>query len=206
MDRESTEFLEILKRFVKENLVIVVLFTLGLMFLSIGLIQLLSQKPSEVSFEKGSEKEETASIKKEIITVDIEGAILRPGVYSFEKEVRLQDVLIKAGGLSADADRAYLAKQINLAKKVSDGEKIYIPRQSDTTASSKVAGVSQVVDKAININTASVFELDSLPSIGKVTADKIVEGRPYGSIEELLSKKIVSKSVFEKIKEKIITY
>jgi competence protein ComEA len=56
----------------------------------------------------------------------------------------------------------------------------------------------------ININSASEKELDNLPAIGAVTAQKIIAGRPYGSVEELLQKKIVGKKAFEQIKDKIM--
>jgi len=56
----------------------------------------------------------------------------------------------------------------------------------------------------VNINSASVHELDGLPGIGEVTADKIINNRPYERIEALVEKKIVGQKVFEQIKEKIV--
>jgi DNA uptake protein ComE-like DNA-binding protein len=64
-----------------------------------------------------------------------------------------------------------------------------------------LAGETQLL---VNINSASVGELDMLPGIGKATADKIIGNRPYGSIDELVGKKIVGEKVFEEIKEKIV--
>lgn len=58
----------------------------------------------------------------------------------------------------------------------------------------------------ININTASSVELDLLPQIGEKTAQKIIENRPYEQIDELKTKKIVSKNLFEKIKNMISTF
>ena len=57
----------------------------------------------------------------------------------------------------------------------------------------------------INLNTASAEELDTLPGVGAVTVNKIINGRPYSTIEDLLNKKIVNKGVFENIKGLITT-
>ena len=67
-----------------------------------------------------------------------------------------------------------------------------------------VAG-TQVVGK-ININTASVSELDRLWGVGPATAEKIIGGRPYSSVEELLSKKAVKSNVYERIKDEVSVY
>ena len=72
-------------------------------------------------------QEITANQEKIDLTVHIDGAVEKPGVYSLNADSRVQDVLIYAGGLSAAADRQWVAKQLNLAQKVSDGMKIYIP-------------------------------------------------------------------------------
>ncbi len=63
-----------------------------------------------------------------------------------------------------------------------------------------------IVGVLININTASESQLDTLPGIGPVTAQKIIVGRQYGSIDELLSKKVVGAKVFEQLKDKISVY
>ena len=70
-----------------------------------------------------------------------------------------------------------------------------------------MAGASGIsASGLIDINAASESELDTLSGIGPVTAGKIIDNRPYGSLEELVSKKAVSSSVFEKIKDHISVY
>lgn len=141
--------------------------------------------------------------------VDIEGAVVEPNVYEVSPEARLRDLLILAGGLSADADRIYFSKNFNLAKKLKDQEKIYIPNIVETennllSQDSPVYNQTVTTNQnSININSASMNELDSLPNIGKITAQKIMQSRPYQDTRELLDKKIVNNSTYEKIKDLI---
>lgn len=176
----------------------------GLILFVYGLIGLFgtSAKQDDIVFESSSQADSKVQTQ---IVVDVEGAVESPGVYHVNSESRVQDAVIAAGGLSAQADREWVEKNINLAAKLKDGVKIYIPplRQGFVGQASTLGEMSS---NLININTASQGELESLPGIGPVTAQKIIEGRQYGSIEDLLDKKIVKSSVFEKIKEKISAY
>ncbi len=112
--------------------------------------------------------------------------------------------MILASGLSQTADRDWVSKNLNLAQKLADGTKIYIPKLGQANAAA-VQNTSQT-NNLININSASLQELDSLPGIGQVTAQKVIDNRPYTSIDDLLSKKIVNQKVFDKLKERISTY
>lgn len=152
-----------------------------------------------------------ASLREAVIFVDLQGAVEKPGVYELPGGDRLNDLLIRAGGLSAEADREWAGKNLNLAAKLTDGQKIYIPKRGDLISKTGVlgGGISTGVvsgQAVININTASASELDSLPGIGEVRAQAIIQNRPYSSIEELLTKKVIPKSVYEKIKEKIVAW
>lgn len=185
---------------------------LGLIFFAYGLIGLfVANKSSEnIVFEANSADNKSAEIKT--ILVDIEGAVVKPGVYKLPQESRIQDGLVAAGGLSAQADREYISKNLNLAIKLTDGSKVFIPFIGEAVEGVAVLNTSNMssegiaVGALININTASQSQLDSLPGIGPVTAQKIIAGRPYGSIDDLLSKKIVGSKVFEQIKGKITIY
>lgn len=154
--------------------------------------------------------------KEESIFVDISGAVEKPDVYEVTPGARLKDVLIIAGGLSADADRYFFARNFNLARFVSDQEKIHIPSVYEINSGlftetsrlidyvSPVEGNKKVTSEQsskININQASLEELDQLPGVGKATAKKIIDNRPYSKIEDLINKKVVNKSSFEKIKD-----
>lgn len=158
------------------------------------------------------------------IFVDVSGSVNKPDLYQVKYGTRLKDLIKKAGDLSETADKGFFARNFNLARIVNDQEKIYIPSiwevqngyfletpqsfdylspsnlQSPTTNNQSSTNNLQSL---ININNATIEELDSLPGIGKITSQKIINNRPYKSIEELLNKKVVNKSVFEKIKNLI---
>ncbi len=190
---------------------------IGLICLGYGLIDYFFQNQSknEIVFtSENTSAVETASVKNEIV-VHIGGAVVNPGVYYLPEDTRLQEGIEKAGGLAENADSEFVEKQFNLALKLKDGMKIYVPAVGEAIGSAAVAGVSTNTGSMgitgentnlININTASESELDRLPGIGKVTAEKIINNRPYGSVEELLDKKIVKQKVFEEIKEQITAY
>lgn len=205
--------------FLKKHFLPLSLGIIGFVLLLYGLTQLLNHSDSsdEIVFEPRdstvSQKGANTTNTSTQITIDIEGAVTRPGVYQLSADARVQDAFVVAGGLSKDAHRAYVAKNFNLAQKLRDGSKIYVPStgeqlSSQGSVSQNVLGLDTGGEPSglVNINTASEAQLDTLPGIGPVTAQKIIDNRPYESGEELLSKKAVSKSVFDKIKERISIY
>lgn len=147
------------------------------------------------------------------ITIDISGAVKIPGVYRFEKDSRVEDAIRQAGGFSDQAHKQFVSKSLNLATKLTDGQKIYIPFEGEIASVAPVAVLAASATTGsnptsqssgvINLNTASQSELESLTGIGPVTAAKIINARPYATVGELLSKKVVSKSVYEKIKAEV---
>lgn len=180
----------------------IALALLGLIFFVYGLISLLgsTSKTNEIRLEH----EDLSSKQESLILVDIEGAVVNPGVYKLNQNSIIQDALVASGGLSSDADREFVSKNINLAAKLIDAAKIYIPKVGESV--SEVKGVSDISTGLININQASSETLDTLPGIGSVTANKIITNRPYLTINELLDKKVVSAKVFTQIKDKITAY
>ncbi len=182
-------------------------YRLPILFFGIGLILLIitgflfyweSSKGQSIEISQTPSDQSITTIK-----IDVEGAVEKPGVYELTKDSRIKDSLVAAGGLSADADREYVAKNINLAQKLIDGTKIYIPQKNENLINLSNSGNASTL---INLNLASASELDKLSGVGPTTAQKIIAGRPYQSVDELLSKKIVGKSVFEKIKDQITIY
>lgn len=153
-----------------------------------------------------------SSEANEKITVDIEGAVNKPGVYDLKKDARVEEAIAAAGGLSGEADEEKIAKNINRASTLVDGVKIYIPKTGDSSANNDEnivrheSGSSIIGQDTVNVNTASASELDTLPGVGPVTAQKIIAGWPYQTLEELVTKKAVSSSLFEKLKSQLTLY
>ena len=137
------------------------------------------------------------------IFVDVAGAVKRPGVVGLVSGSRVNEAIASAGGITAEADSNWVAQNLNMAKVLEDGEKIYIPsvKSQDTNTTSVSSG--QAISNKININNAVESELDKLPGIGPVTAGKIINSRPYSKIEDLIDRKVVTIKVWEGIKELI---
>lgn len=204
MDEDVSSQVALLE-LVKSNLLIVGVLCVGVFLIIIGLVQIFAKKAPEIAFEAATQEVKAVSIQK--IMVDVEGSVIRPGVYSLPDGSRVQDALIAAGGASGNADHAFIAKTLNLAQKLTDGVKLYIPAEGEIATTQISVGLSSISDKAVagavSINSATLSELDTLSGVGPVTAQKIIDNRPYGDVTELVSKKVVGQSVFEKIKTSI---
>lgn len=140
-------------------------------------------------------------------SVDVSGAVTNPGVYQLKDGARIEDAIKAAGGFSQDANKVYISKSLNMAQKLSDGTKVYVPFEGESGVSGQGGAVAGTTAQAkVNINTALQSDLENLPGIGPVTASKIISDRPYQAVEDLLNKKVVSKAVFEKNKDMISVY
>jgi len=176
---------------------IVTIAVAGVVILISGAVFLVKN----VSYQPEVEIMEVGEEENESIFVDVGGAVLKPGVYRLNGGARVNDALVAAGGLAEAADREWVSKNLNLAQKVEDGVKVYVPEVNETTeiTAGEVAG-------KINVNSASISELDRLWGVGEATAKKIIENRPYANVEELLSKKVLKSNVYEEIKDKVSVY
>jgi competence protein ComEA len=123
--------------------------------------------------------------------VEVVGAVATPGVYRVDPEARLANVVATAGGFAPQADLSAL----NLARRVSDGDKIVIPSLAAATAPAaapSAAAVGPAVEPTgapLDLNAAGADELDTLPGIGPVLAQRIVDDRtqngPFATVDEL---------------------
>lgn len=181
-------------------------------FICIGGILLLFVGLRVYGYKTGEKVEfiETKELETESIRVDISGAVEKPGVYEMVTDQRVADALEIAGGLSEEADREWVAKRLNLAAKLTDGWKIYIPKSGEGDQENKenqgMVLAETISEDILNINTASKSELEDLPGIGPVTAEKIITNRPYQNIEELVTKKVLGAKTLEKIKEHVTVF
>jgi competence protein ComEA len=176
------------------------LFSLLCIVLSITILIKSYQDVEPIKF-RNAVSESSASGEKNIqqtILVDIEGAVVNPGLYRLPQNARIHDLLTEAGGFINTADIAQVNKTINRAAVLTDGAKLYIPfiEEKTTTANLAQGGM-------ISVNTATATELATLPGVGTAIAEKIITGRPYLSLDELVQKGAMSESLFSKCKEQL---
>ena len=134
------------------------------------------------------------------ILVDIEGAVVAPGVYRLPAGSRVQELLELAGGFTESADVVQISKSINRAARLVDGAKLYVPSVAEGVAATQTDSPEAT---RVHLNTGSLQDLVALSGVGEVIAQKIVAGRPYLRPEELVEKGAVSQSLFEKIKDQL---
>ena len=161
----------------------------------------LSGKENEIIFTNHSDVEQNGEAhndeaKETFIYVDIDGAVNNPGVYGLYEGSRVIDAINKAGGLKEKA----ATQNLNKARKLTDGEKIYIYEEGDA----EIISDSITGNTLININTASADSLMTLPGVGEVYAKRIIDYRSikkFTSIEEIKNVDGIGDKTFDKIKE-----
>ena len=139
------------------------------------------------------------------IGVYVVGAVLNPGVYFLPQGSRVEDALEAAGGPTDEADLV----RVNLAKRVYDEEQIYLPRlgEENPPLPPPSAPSGGQAGGKIDINAATAVELETLPGIGPVLAQRIVDCRetngPFAAIEDIKNVQGIGDVTFEEIKELI---
>ena len=144
------------------------------------------------------------------VYVDVDGAVVRPGVYRLKDGARVSQAIDAAGGLTAEADVAGL----NRASKVTDGQKIYVPMVGEQQAAAAVGGAESGAattpgagssSELVNINTASAAELQTLSGIGPSMAQSIIDERTkngaFASVEDLMRVSGIGEKKLAKIKD-----
>ena len=146
--------------------------------------------------------------ENEMITIYISGQVNNPGVVSVENDKRLIDAIEILGGTTKDAD----LNRVNMALKVEDEGHYIIPKIGEEVLDNSLQNnIKQYGDESIgnkiNINTASISELDDLPGVGEATANKIYKYREengnFKSIEEIKSVNGIGDKKYEDIKDLI---
>jgi competence protein ComEA len=122
------------------------------------------------------------------VVVDVVGAVRRPGLYRLEQGSRIADAVARAGGAVGKADLA----QVNLAAPLADGEQIVVPKRGATVATASGSGSAALPgapSAPVQLSTATLEQLDSLPGVGPATAQKILDYREkhgaFSSVDEL---------------------
>lgn len=145
----------------------------------------------------------------ELLGVHVAGAVNKPGVYQLNSGARVEDAIQRAEPL-AEAD----LNALNLARRVVDGEKILVPKEGEVASTPDGNSTEQGLAAAqgqqggkININTASLEELDTLPGIGPSIAQRIIDHRtthgPFRSREDLQKVSGIGEKRYEQLKDLI---
>ncbi len=169
------------------------------------------EEKSNVKSDKNSTSKETEtsnSTEKKGILVEIKGEVKKPDVYLMKEDSIVRDLIKEAGGVTDNSD----TNKLNLAQKLREGMCIVVPNVQSNTGNMITAPVSSNVgissnSEIININTATKEELKKLPSVGDVTADKIIAYREknggFKTIEDIKKVDRIGESTFNKLKDKI---
>ena len=158
--------------------------------------------------------EETTTMMPQNCYVDIKGEVLRPGVYEFSCESRIQEVIKKAGGFTEEADET----KINLAQKITDQMQMIVPNLHSKQEGGVTEGNSEKGNSSnstpsnskqgtVNINTATLEELQTIKGIGKKKAEAILQYRKehgaFRTKEDLLQVKGIGKKALEAIESQV---
>ena len=138
------------------------------------------------------------------------GAVARPGVYPVAAGARVADVVEAAGGPAPDAD----LQQLNLAAKVADGERVYVPRRGEVpppaplgpgTSDPGAGGITAT--GPVDLNTATAEQLEALPGVGPATAQAILEYRRehgrFRSVDELIDVRGIGEAKLAALRPKV---
>lgn len=146
------------------------------------------------------------------VVVHAAGAVAVPGVYELPADSRVDDLVAQAGGLADDADH----DRVNLALPLVDGERVYVPRVGEQdlpeapapsgTGPGRVEGApGGEAPGLVDVNTASITELEQLPGVGPVTAQAIVDHReqqgPFAVVEDLLDVQGIGEARLEQLRD-----
>ena len=204
---------------IKEYKIIVICASLGLVLGGFFLLKPVAQTPAKesnlqtevttVSKDSASEKEEKSQkseaeevVEKDLITVDVKGAVKSPGIYDLPVGSRINDAVQKAGGLTDNAD----SKSINLAQRISDEALVYVPSKEEATSQEAHSNASNTKEnKKVNLNKASLEELKQVKGLGAKRAQDIIDHREsngkFKSVDELKKVSGIGAKTIEKLKE-----
>lgn len=157
-------------------------------------------KPATVDLSASGPRDKETGRK---IFVHVGGAVRTPGLYELPMGARVDDAVRAAGGVLEDAD----VNGLNLAARVKDGEKVLVPTQSGQGEAPAASGSGGAEGGLINLNTATVGDLEQLPGIGPALAQRILDYRErnggFRSVDDLLEVPGIGAKKFEELREHV---
>lgn len=201
---------------IKEYKIIIICASLGLVLGGFFLLKPATQTPSketnlqaevtnvskDSTDEKEDKKQKEESVKQDLITVDVKGAVKAPGIYDLPAGSRINDAVQKAGGLTDNAE----SKSINLAQKISDETLVYVPTKEEATSQETPSSASNSKgNKKVNLNKASLEELKQVKGLGSKRAQDIIDHREsngkFKSVDDLKKISGFGAKTIEKLKD-----
>jgi len=146
------------------------------------------------------------------IVVDVQGAVVRPGIVELPAGSRIADAIAAAGGFGPRVAADRVGQSLNLAALVKDGDQVLVPSRDDpgarsTSPAGPGGGGTGVAAGPVDLNQATAEQLDALPGIGPVTAAKIIAARQeqaFASVDDLRTRKILGAATFDKVKDLVV--
>jgi competence protein ComEA len=169
-----------------------------------------SSRPSSASDGTAGE---ARSVGGSGLVVDVQGAVVRPGIHRLDIGSRVADAIAAAGGYGPRVDAERAGRELNLAAQLKDGDRVFVPSRDDPSGPGGAASMAPggggstsggTGGGLVDLNHATASELDALPGIGPVTAQKIISAREeqlFSTIEALRDRKVVGGAAFEKLKD-----
>lgn len=152
----------------------------------------------------------------DVLIVEIAGAVARPGVFRMAVGSRVGDLIDAAGGYGPRLDAARANRELNLAARLADGDRVTVPSRDEAASSTSATGGGGTpsgggsasdggsATTVIDLNRATASELEALPGIGPVTAAKIITSREeavFTAVDDLRTRKLVGAKTFDKLKD-----
>ena len=184
----------------------VVILVILAAFLVVGLVTNRS-KPHKFNeddiFVESTSDENIKTNEIKMVVVCIKGEVKKPGVYKLKSGSIIEDLIKQAGGFTEEANQE---SKLNLARKLKDEDYIYVEKKIETASIDALSSRNSHSDK-ININTATIEELDKLPGIGPSTAQKIIDYREkngvFNSIDDLKKLGGIGDKTIDKFRDKV---
>ena len=201
---------------IKEYKIIVICASLGLVLGGFFLLNPAMQTPAkesnlqtevaaiskDLTDEKEDKNQKEEVVEQDLITVDVKGAVKSPGIYDLPVGSRVNDAVLKAGGLTENAD----SKSLNLAQKISDEALVYVPTKEEVANQESYSNATgNKESKKVNLNKASLEELKQVKGLGAKRAQDIIDHREsngkFKSVDELKKVSGIGAKTIEKLKE-----
>lgn len=161
---------------------------------AIGILRGASAPVEQVAIDSSS----TDAATPVALYVHVSGAVTEPGLYVLSPGARVMDAVAAAGGFAPDADDA----AVNLARPVTDGEQLHVPARGEVPAAAPAEGAG---DARVDLNSADLAALDTLPRIGPALAQRIIDWRDangrFTAVEDLLAVPGIGDKMLESLRD-----